>query len=561
MSTISNAVQEMVNNLTTKMQSGTPLSGEEQLLISKAISALQDNETWEKAVVAVVEEHLDTATGALDSAVTQFNTDSAAGINALSNAEASLLSKSAQLDIAAAVPAELAKLSEAKDGRIGNLDRLIMPVGGAQVYNDTESTTNAMKTNTIFCSDGEVICHVAPISWSSGSSGSVSDNHNFYRKVAGADKLTGTFSRYQYCFSSSSVARTGWNQRYSYGPAMMVLPLAHAVDGTVTFKELISDYSSTTQNAGNFRGVGLFYDTDYGVTTGHYHNADVKDKYGRVAAQLRSDYRSAQQNECVFYDNVKNCVVVIQDGKVWELYSNGWVDPAIATFGDDTQAQAWVDAQPDMFLVALQGYGNAVSYELLHSATGENAGLTEADVRTAFQSYANNLLSLSVAYTGDSNTAASYQTGVRVGSTEWGLQYTAGTGENIQWDCNQNFMWDKDTETLIPLHVHEVLEVIPPPMYDHESNTTNMYFWVTIKKTVKVTRIDTGEELGMALRLYQSQNGGNYQGIRTANFACINPYDGVWYEQVTSYNNTANRREFMRCIPYTEFLDYLKGLN
>lgn len=116
MTTISTAVQGMVNNLASKMQSGTPYTAEEQLLVAKAVTALQDNQTWEQAVVAVVEQHLNTATGALSAAQSDIN-----------QAKTSIESKTANLDLIAGLrqsfQADLDKLSDKVEARLGSLNR------------------------------------------------------------------------------------------------------------------------------------------------------------------------------------------------------------------------------------------------------------------------------------------------------------------------------------------------------------------------------------------------------------------------------------------------------
>jgi hypothetical protein len=68
MSTISNAVQAIVDNLVAKMASNTPLAPEEQSMVAEAIALLSKSTTLEAALIAVAEKHLDTATTALDSA-------------------------------------------------------------------------------------------------------------------------------------------------------------------------------------------------------------------------------------------------------------------------------------------------------------------------------------------------------------------------------------------------------------------------------------------------------------------------------------------------------------
>ncbi|CAM3691930.1 hypothetical protein VA7868_03745 [Vibrio aerogenes CECT 7868] len=68
MSTISNAVQVMVDDLVAKMASDAPLTAEEQSMVAEAIALLSKSTKLETALIAVAEKHLGTATSALDSA-------------------------------------------------------------------------------------------------------------------------------------------------------------------------------------------------------------------------------------------------------------------------------------------------------------------------------------------------------------------------------------------------------------------------------------------------------------------------------------------------------------
>jgi len=152
MSTIHHAVQAMVDNLTTKMTSGTPFTPEEQLLVSKAISALKDNETWEKAVVAVVEEHLDTATTSLTSATAAINTSTG-----VINAQASNLAMIPQMrdDVTKSVANVVPLVKQAVDSGSAIPSRV-----GASVLG-TITTSSLYKPSSFRCKQtdsGEALC-------------------------------------------------------------------------------------------------------------------------------------------------------------------------------------------------------------------------------------------------------------------------------------------------------------------------------------------------------------------------------------------------------------------
>lgn len=537
MSTIANAVQAMVDNLTTKMSSGTPLTPEEQLLIAKALSALQDNETWEKAVVAVVEEHLTTGTEALAVAKDQFEATTIAGVNAMSSAEASLLAKAAQLDIAAGVPTALRSYVRNKDGLIGSVEDLLTVIPDAELLEDVAYGSVMPLVDIIFCSDGDVYAHACPTAASPGSANAgLNFNHNFYHKAAGLDAKTGAFTRTNYCHYSQDAVRTLWNHRYGYYPAMALLPLASSVDAdAITFAPLISDWFSNTPHAANFRGIGLFYNNTYGVSTGHYHNATVIDRYGRKAATLTTDNRVTSYSECGLYDNTKNCLVVIEDGKVWELYSNGWVDPAIATFGDDTQAQAWVYAQPDIFIVPIRAMVSQVqSYHPLSSDLLAS-GKTQAQYE---QAYINNNVILSRMATpapANGNLLNAYASAdVHYGLSLMGTvaSHVGGAGMAAGYSTSQQYLWDVPSKTLIPTLREDFLESVPKQYAKTSATADN--FYTTIKQRSVVKRLDTMEVLGEAQRVHFASTSSGHQGV---DIPMYNPYDDVWYHTVVAYDN------------------------
>ncbi|MFC0118747.1 hypothetical protein ACFFK7_12565 [Pseudoalteromonas xiamenensis] len=151
MSTIHHAVQAMVDNLTTKMTSGTPFTPEEQLLVSKAISALKDNETWEKAVVAVVEEHLDTATTSLTSATAAINTSTG-----VINAQASNLAMIPQMrdDVTKSVANVVPLVKQAVDSGSAIPSRVGVSVLGAR---DSSSHYNG-SLRALSNEYGEALC-------------------------------------------------------------------------------------------------------------------------------------------------------------------------------------------------------------------------------------------------------------------------------------------------------------------------------------------------------------------------------------------------------------------
>jgi len=67
MATIQQTVQTLLDKIQGKQGAGE-LSGEETLLLSKAVQSLSDNQQFEQALIAVAEQHLDTATNSVNAA-------------------------------------------------------------------------------------------------------------------------------------------------------------------------------------------------------------------------------------------------------------------------------------------------------------------------------------------------------------------------------------------------------------------------------------------------------------------------------------------------------------
>lgn len=555
MSTIANAVQAMVNNLTTKMTSGTPFTPEEQLLVAKALSALQDNETWEKAVVAVVEEHLSTGTTALAAAKAQLDTSLQEGVNAMTTAEASLLAKSAQLDIAASVPGALSAYAKTKDGLIGNMSDMLTVIPESELMKDSGYGVSPPITNMIFCSNGDVYAHTVPTGKAAGSGAGIKECHNFYGKLANLNPKNGVFTRLNYCHYSSDSARSAWSQRYAYDPACAFLPLASSVNGDVTFCQLISDFNGAANSESGFRGIGLFYNSNYGVVTGHYHNANIKDKYGRKASTLGVKYRYSQSYfECGLYDNVKNCLVVIQDYNVWELYSNGWVNAGVPTFGTDAQAQAWVNAQPDMFLVPFVSLSNDTLFSpLRHDAEGPFK--TRVATENSYDALAQNVLNRcrpsqdAVANTAWKASPVGYLSSV------WGSYDSASNyGTSTGYQVSQQYLWDAEAKKLSPVLRESFYEIVPGQLRDYNATTTTISYWSAVKQRTVITNLATKQKIGEAQQIHQVREDGTHRGVVSAGIPFYNPYDGVWYQAQSAYISDAYHTGICRLELFSDSL-------
>lgn len=532
------------------------LTTEEQMLFAQAVSALQTHQTFEQAVIAVTEEHLNVGEAALLAAKTSFDQASTDGVTAIQSAETSLLSKSTQLDIAASVPAALSEYIKTKDGAIGNLDDLLLSVPDGQFVETGDYGSGTPITRMIFCSDGEVRVHTIPNGQTSGTSGSLTYNHNFYKMDAGEDPDTGVFTKHQWCFPSSNTVRTSWSHRYGDFAACTELPLALSDDAdTIAFRILIADYTTTTENSTTFRGIGLYYDSTYNLAAeyGHFHDADVRDSYGIRTPRLTSAYYANSGIMCILYDNNKNCGVVIQNGKVWYLYADGWVDPAIATFGDDAQAQTWVDTQ-NLIIIPMQNQGIPYTYEPYRNE--ERLGKTQANQDDCIYPVSARLSTVGEDTTTDSvsyNYSDSLPTAYRTSDVD-GVNgvYDAGTSGDFQsWNVSQQHLWDVPSKTLIPCRREDVLDVVPTASAQSGANGA---IWKQIKRRTRVTRNDTTTLIGESQINSMSKANGTNNGTRSADIAFYNPYSDRWFDIVNIYESSLYSTEIRRMIKLSDHI-------
>jgi hypothetical protein len=549
MATIQNAVQEMVDRFVTSMQGGTPLSPEDQLLFAKAVQAMQTNVSFEQAIIAVAEEHLDTSVTALTDAKDTFDLSVIEGVNALASAENSITSSSASLDVAATIPALLSTMGKHRDGMIGNVDDMLLADGESTLLSDSTYSGTVPCNNVIYCSDGEVRLHVSAQNAGSSNSGNYNLYHHFFSKEASSDPTTGTFTRHNYCYNSNTNTRSSWTHRYANIPAMTELPIASSTDAEdIQFKILIADGTSTAETAATYRGIGLFYDTDYNVGQGHYHTADVVDSYNRRAVRLTAGYHAQNSAVSVFYNNTKNCAVVIEEGKVWELYSDGWVDPVIPAFGTDAQAQTWMDEQPSMVLITMFQTTNAArAYTPLKYDSQANKSLINQ-----MNSYdnANNVFttmaSPSVADYAPINAIEETSAQFRCSVTNPGPDGVDGAGNSsnyLAYSTSQQYLWEVADKKLVPTLREETLLVIPHNMF-HSNSSASVYPWSQIKVRTKVTRLDTLEVIGEGQTSIMSKQGGTFMGARGGDILTYNPYNVNWMQSISFYNASIYDLEF-----------------
>lgn len=540
MATVSQAVQAMVDKLHAAMTSGTPLTPEEQLLVAKALSALQDNQTWEKALVAVAEEHLTTATDALTLARTLLGTTMDNSVQAVTDAKDELVANAALLATASQVPSILTQRLNAPDMLFGDMSKVLSQVPGVYPYApSTVLSSFSNKMQFIFCSDGEVRLMESAAATTAIASTDDRYKFRFYRKLAGAG-AEGAFSLTNTCDSAQDAVRSNNTIAQAHYPCFAVLPIAPQGGGTPVFRELISDYSTTTVSQANFRGVGFYKDAAYGFATiGKYNNCPIVDKYGRRARPYNNNVPfdggyPGTGDHCVLYDNARNCVVVIQDLKVWELYAAGWIDPGIPTFASVAAAQAWLNVQTEMFwvpmLAASYDYyfiGSLLSsYRVMNEQTWVGSNWTDDST-----SFAEEYPSVSNAAYAFSNSPYRYRNNmVSVAHTDTPSLSNGYYG----WSRSIAYLYDTVTKKLTPTFVEELTQPLPRVPFQGTGTTALSLPGISLR-SFRQANLATKEQMADAqLYAVYSNVTMSEQGIQKASIPVYNPYEQQWYERVVS---------------------------
>ena len=528
-------ISSTVQSLLTKLKAGaeTDMTGEELLLLSKSVQALAENEDFEQALVAVAELHLDSAEQSMTSAVAQMVIDIAAAkgdVNsaklALDGAASGLDSQADNLNVVTQVRAMLEGMRNNEGGLLGNSHNLTVLDGDNEIIQ--EASNVCPPQSVIFSDNGQVNVYSAPNAQISGATATVLNSHNWYELPSGSDFHTGTFTRKNYMGCSTNTVRTSYTHRYGYYPVCGEYPLAKSDDSEVIkFMTVCADYTAASQTHANWRGIGLFSDATYGVAVGHYNDALVTDKYGRKATQTTN--RTQHYAVSAFYDNSKNCLVVIESLKVWYLYNNGWVDPNIATFASLAAAQTWVDAQTDMFLVALRGQGQAATYNPLkynsyynksesNRQTGQYAAMTVSNIGT------------STTANSEPFSYTSYS-GLDYFNSECGSDEALNTSAG--WMNSQTFLWETAVKNLVPVFNELVMDLIPGVQLG-ASTSAGIAEWTKIKLSAKAIRMDNQVILGECVHLVQTKNS-SYAGVKNIDIPHYNPYADAWLFSHSQY--------------------------
>lgn len=538
-STFVEAVGVILNRIKTKANSG----GEDQLTpeqiasLAAAANELSQHENLELAVLAVANGHLDAATLLLNTAQSNLEASLATSVSAITNAKDHLNtttdSLAADLAVVNRQDTRLAMLlNQAQGYNIGSFANM-MEVTPDNELREIQGIQSDGVSSAIFSDDGAVYLHQTPQTATSGASGAMNYRHDWLTLPTGSDMAKDPFTLKNYCHNSTNSVRTSPSQRYGYYPVTGQAMLAKSDDpNDIQHKMLIAD--SDTANAGHqyWRGIGFFFDTNYGVVEGHYNNCQFRDKYGRYSIDTQS--HSTNQSVTALYDNTDNKLVVIQDLKVWYLYNDGWVDPSITTFADAAEAQAWVDAQADMFLISLTGYGTP-------SHLQKSRFNSDYDYRAADEYQYTNVVLSQLTVAGSSNNEPwnyPQQMSYALETNEIGKQ--PGANNVNAFRCNTVYLWESATKTLVPVGIVNLIE----RTHGHTGSA-----WVRLKQTTQFARLDTNELLRETVVFWDSKAASTYFGTYDTQVPLFNPYQNVMLQNTCIYRNSVYFTRMQRLQP------------
>lgn len=389
MTTLHSAIQTLVNNLQTKMNSNTPLNPEEQILVASAIEKLSSQANLERALVAVATEHLSDAKTALTDALVEAKTtvseelaeakqvlstemDDATSTltssltnaqqtltTALNSAEATLSEEVTQVTgtLASAETAintakttlqtESQRMVSIGDNLQGNMQAftkenillsqrsLPRPVFASKNIETVSTSSHYQRGQAIFAvydASGETYA-VRP-SYLRNSTQRAENMLQFLKLSVLGNSATSL--RTHYLHSSFHASPSTWI--YQYG-AVAMLPLASKTNSSaITYEQVYSTQNTSNNSSSYYQGV-YCRRAGYGSATKPKQNMNAQDQWG-----ITTD-TSYHHSQCgVLYDNIKHCLVMVDtSSRVIEKYADGNLTTS-KTISNATQYQQFVNA-------------------------------------------------------------------------------------------------------------------------------------------------------------------------------------------------------------------------
>ncbi|CAM4481660.1 hypothetical protein [Pseudoalteromonas maricaloris] len=332
MATIQQAVQVMVDKLVADMNGSTPLSAEEQTLVTNAIARLTDNAKLEQAVVAVAQEHLDDSTQLLQQVATSAinNIDSAKADLTASTAE--LVTRAAKLALLDQIGPLTQQINEVVANNTAATPKTLFAIKNIDTANNNVNFRRSTSVLAIYNSDG-----TSYLTRPSYTANAATDTCRLDHLQISQDGTSSTVLK------SSFVHNNAFEQNpatkvYQHG-ASAIVPLGlKAQPNDVSFEIVYSTQESLSANATEYGGIFVL-GQGFTSRTLPKQNLNAQDKFG---IPTRSSYN---HNEvAVLYNNQKHCLVVVDSGTnlVVEKYRDGNHITNIA-IANATEYQSYVD--------------------------------------------------------------------------------------------------------------------------------------------------------------------------------------------------------------------------
>jgi len=309
MSTISNAAQIMVDKLVADLNSETPLSAEDQLLVAKALDTMKNSTTFETALIAVVEEHFNTA----DAALTEAKDD----INA---ARTSIESQAANLSI----------------------------IPGLQTSIDTSISGMNTSLDTSLATIAPTVRDTIRGSFNKFQIGYQAYEHNLYR----IQHSGGYPNRPMNVVSLDNYASGEFYAFLDFGNGTSTYRRAHIV--RVTKEQTVQVATRTSQ----FFTTGAFGFCPFADDTSRLCRYDSGVLYVQQVGAFTWEFNKAVDYQEIYYDKSTKDLYVVSDGFLNTVNTEGFTAVADTTFVNRAAFTAWAQAAGHLRVDVFKGYYN-----------------------------------------------------------------------------------------------------------------------------------------------------------------------------------------------------------
>lgn len=341
MATLNSAIQALVNNLHGKMTSNEPLTAEEQTLVASAIDKLSTHTSWEQAMVAVAEEHLDDATQTLSQTLTTATSALTSAQGDINLARDDIQTQNANLaiipQISTDVQSSLDSFAQASNTAItSNLAGMPRPVFGVNLIETPATSSNNQRSPAVFAvydSNGE--SWVARPSYTTSTGATENLRLEYMKLMADGSGKSVTTSHF---VDSGTFYATPTTRIYRYGSSA-VLPLATKADiNDIEYDVVYSSQDSAASGVANYEGIYCRSAGNVTVTKPKL-NIDAADQWD-ISTVTNHNWNDV----AALYDNAKHCLVMVDDSSslLVEKYRDGNVLTTIS-IANTSALQSYVD--------------------------------------------------------------------------------------------------------------------------------------------------------------------------------------------------------------------------